>query len=37
MESGHRAKVLREHLAVPGFERVNEIVNCVFGFALDVF
>ncbi len=37
MESGHRAEIVREHFAMPGFERLDEIINCIFGFALDVF
>src|SRR5437762_8674668 len=28
MESGHRAEILREHFAVPGFERLHEVIHC---------
>jgi hypothetical protein len=37
MEAGHCAEVLREHFAVPGLQRLHEIIDCVFGFVLDFF
>jgi hypothetical protein len=37
MESGHGAEVLGEHFAVPGLQRLDEVIDCVFGFVLDVF
>jgi hypothetical protein len=37
MKSGHRSEILRKHFAMPGFERLHEVIDCVLGFALDVF
>ena len=37
MESGHGSEVLSEHLAMPGLQRLDEVIDCVFGFGLDVF
>src|SRR5437762_13228255 len=36
MESGHRTEIVRKHFAMPGFERLHEIIHCVFRFGLDV-
>ena len=30
MESGHGAEVLGEHFAVPGLQRLDEVIDCVF-------
>ena len=37
MESGHRAEILRENFTAPGFERLDQIIHCVFGFVLEFF
>jgi hypothetical protein len=37
MKSGHRSEILCKHFAMPGFERLHEVIDCVLGFALDVF
>ena len=35
MESGHGSEILGEHFAVPGLQRLDEIIDGVFGFGLD--
>lgn len=37
MKTSHRAEILCEHFAVPGFERLHEIIRCIFGFVRDLF